>query len=176
MKPPCLFGAVPTEPRPLAFGGSENLRTRWSRWLSLSTGEFARADPNEGRTWRFLAAAGIFDDEPVAGGWRMSRTREGTRLPLALVTCGAVPAVGASWFDAATTLLADAVEGLAPVPLVRRRMARLPGFTPAPPPGLAALFWIDDWEVHELHFATIQDLAAEGFARMLAPRLVPEEV
>ena len=174
MQPTCLIGAVPSEPQPLIFGSTEKLCQRWSRWLDLSRAEFVDADPVESRTWRFLCRPGIFEYACVAGVWRLSRTRGGERRPLALLTSGQVPAVGDPWFDAVSSFLEEAVEGLAPPSLLRRRMARLPPFAPTEPPDAAALFWIDDWEVHELRFATIQDLAADGFARMLAPRPVEE--
>lgn len=175
MQPVALYGAFPAEPSPLRLGGSEMSWQRWSRWLSLSWETFAAADPAEARIWRFVAGAGIFDDGPTAGVWRLSRTATGQRLPLALIVHQKVPAPGDPWFDAAATLLDRAIDAEAPADGIARRAGALPVFAASDPPKGAATFWIDDWEVHELGFADIHDLAGNGFARMLAPRPVPEE-
>jgi len=175
MQETCLFGAMPSELQPVRLGGSEALWQRWSRWLALSVEALAGADPADTRTWRFVTAPGVLDAGPVAGAWRLTLTRSGNMLPLALMVSGAVPAIGAPWFDAATRLLHEAATGIATLPGTEARMARLPGFAPAAPPQVAAVFWLDDWEVHELRFETIHDMAEQGFALMLAPRPVPEE-
>lgn len=175
MQPVALFGAFPAEPTPLRLGGSETSWQRWSRWVSLSRAEFPDAATSEARVWRFIAGPGIFDDTPTAGVWRLSRTATGHRLPLALIAHGRVPAAGDPWFDAAANLLGRAIDGAGPAEAVARRIGSLPPFSAVTPPAGTATFWIDDWEVHELRFADIRDLADNGFARMLAPRPVTEE-
>ncbi|MDI3337552.1 hypothetical protein QKW60_14130 [Defluviimonas aestuarii] len=174
MTPPvALFGALPAEPEPIRLGGTDRLWQRWSQWLSLSRHLFADASPGEHRCWRLIAAPGIFDDTPTAGVWRLSRSQTGTPLPAALIA-GQTPAPGDPWFDAASLLLDRAIDANWTANRVKRAIPDLPGFAPAPP-STAAVFWLDDWEVHELRFTDIHDLAGNGFARMLAPRPVVEE-
>ena len=86
-----------------------------------------------------------------------------------------IPMPGAPWFDAAQALLNRAVDGQADLPRLRQHLAGLPPLTTATPPGPGATFWLEDWEVHELHFPTIHDLAKTGFRQMLAPRLTAED-
>jgi hypothetical protein len=169
-----LFGVLPTEPQPVRLGGSDMLWHRWSRWLEMSQDTFRSADAGERRCWRFLAPPGWFDEEGVAGVWRLSRSSEGRRLPLALLLSGAHPHPSDPWFDAAAAMLDLALDDYAGLERLNRAAARLPKTGPAAP-SAEALFWIDDWEVHELRFPTLHALADEGFPRMLAARPEPVE-
>ncbi len=169
-----LVGVLPSESSPIAFGGSSNLIARWDRWVTMSREAFWEADPYDTRIWNFTAASGVFEEMAVAGAWRLSQTRNGLPLPLAVLCCGKVPSPTDPWFTAAAQVLSQALTGAAKAARLRDQVSALPGFTPTPPIEQGACFWIDDWEVHELVFADIHELAETGFSQMLAPRLVTE--
>lgn len=171
-----IAGAVPSHHSLLYHGGSENLMARWDRFVGTARPYLATADLSDSRIWRFVSAAGIFDDVPVAGILRMSRTKQGQCHPLAILASGATPAPGDHWFGAAAQLASNAVEEMRSVDDTLDGMRKLPTVMSTVSVTTAAQFWIEDWEIHELHFDTIHDLAAHGFATMLAPRPVPEDL
>lgn len=165
----CMFGALPSEEKPIRFGGSDNLWARWSRWLKLSTAQISCASLEHTRTWRFRAAAGVFDDVAVAGVLRMAQTRGGTRHPLAVLCAGTTPNVGDPWYEAAARLLDAALLNACSQARAIQQLQSLSVPTPGLPCDVPAVFWLDDWEVHELRFESLTELANTGFAKMLAP-------
>ena len=98
----------------------------------------------------------------------MGLSRGGTRHPLAILCAGVTPNIGDPWFEAAARVLDIALIEAAPLTRVVQRLERLPSPSPGTAPDVPAVFWLDDWEVHELRFDSLTDLADTGFARMLA--------
>ena len=141
---------------------------RWDRWMSM---ELA-ARPDEGeldpRAWRFIVSAGIFGPEPCAGVWRMSEDRVGRRYPFAVVRLGAPPEPDDAWFDAVTAIVGGALEYHHAQAWVASAVADLP--QPQTTGSERILFWRDDWEVNELSFGDIHDLAANGLPAMRADK------
>ncbi len=144
--------------------------------MALSGNAWSRADPSDIRVWRFAAGEGVFDVSPVAGVWRVSQMRDGKIGPLAILALGSIPIPGDPWYDAAANLVTAAVGHARSADWCLARMRGLPGFVSVRTHPACADFWIDDWEVHELHFTDIQDLADQGFGRMLVERPGVERV
>ncbi|MCO5066548.1 MAG: type VI secretion system-associated protein TagF [Rhizobiaceae bacterium] len=164
-----FFGKIPATGDFIASGLPRVFVDRWDRWMSMEL----RARPDDGaldpRAWRFAIRAGIFGDQPCAGVWRMSRDRIGRRYPFAVVRLGAPPDAADPWYDAVAAIVQGMVEEERAQNWIAGRIAALPE------PGSAdsrdrIAFWLDDWEVHELAFADIHDLAENGLPAMRAAR------
>lgn len=164
-----FFGKIPAAGDFVSWNLSRVFTDRWDRWMSRDLIEHPSRGPLDPRAWRFVVPAGIFGDAPAAGVWRMSEDRAGRRYPLVIARLGHPPDPGDAWFDAASALLEEVVEGCRPVVSLTGALSRLP---PAPGGAGPAVirFWVDDWEVHELGFEGIHDLAANGLPAMRAAR------
>lgn len=170
-----FFGKIPATGDFVAAGLPRSFIDRWDRWISMELA--ARPDEGEldSRVWRFTVPAGIFCDQPCAGAWRMSEDRVGRRYPFAIVAVGTAPGPEDAWFDAAALILAGAIENVRSQGWVGEQIATLP--EPASVDGRERIaFWLDDWEVHELGFADIHDLAANGLPAMRAARPETAEI
>jgi type VI secretion system protein ImpM len=164
-----FFGKIPAAGDFVSWNLPRAFTDRWDRWMSRDLLDHPSRGPLDPRAWRFTVPAGIFCDQPVAGVWRMSEDGAGRRYPFVIARIGPVPDPGDPWFDGVADALTDAIEAFRPLAVVQGRLGRL-----APPRvGRGAdriVFWLDDWEVHELAFGDIHDLAASGLRTMRAPR------
>jgi type VI secretion system protein ImpM len=168
-----FFGKIPATGDFVAAALPRIFVDRWDRWMSMEL----RARPAEGeldlRAWRFIVKAGIFGDQPCAGVWRMSEDRVGRRYPFAVVRLGPPPEPCDLWFDRVARIAAGAVEEFRGQEWISDCIEALPE-----PAGLEGreriVFWLDDWEIHELGFADIHDLAANGLPAMRAERVDTE--
>lgn len=164
-----FFGKIPATGDFVAAGLPRAFIDRWDRWMSMELA--ARPDEGEldSRVWRFSVPAAIFCDQPCAGVWRMSEDRVGRRYPFAIVAVGVVPEPTDAWFDAAANLARSAVEESRNQGWIGSALVELPqpGTTEN---GGEILFWRDDWEVNELGFVDIHDLATNGLPAMRAAR------
>ena len=161
------FGKIPATGDFVAWNLPRIFIDRWDRWMSMELG--ARPDEGEldSRVWRFAIKAGIFGDQPCAGAWRMSEDRVGRRYPFAIVALGATPEAGDAWYDAVAYLLQRCVEEHASQLVLVEGLRDMPlpsGNTIDP----QIVFWRDDWEVREVRFTDIHDLAANGLPAMRA--------
>lgn len=163
-----FFGKIPATGDFVAAGLPRVFIDRWDRWMSMELG--ARPDEGEldSRVWRFTVPAGIFGPEPCAGAWRMSEDRVGRRYPFVVAAVGATPPPEDPWFEAVAAIAHGAVEDLRTQGWIGARIAALP--SPQDGEGQRIAFWLDDWEVHELSFSDIHDLAANGLPAMRAVR------
>ena len=163
-----FFGKIPATGDFVAANLPRTFIDRWDRWMSMEL----RARPDEGeldpRAWRFTVPAGIFGDLPCAGVWRMSQDRVGRRYPFVVVAVGAMPEPVDPWFGRVTEILAACVERRQAGATASEALGGLP--PPASGGANPIMFWRDDWEVHELHFTDIHDLAANGLPAMRSPR------
>jgi type VI secretion system protein ImpM len=164
-----FFGKIPATGDFINWNLPRVFTDRWDRWMSMELS----ARPDEGeldtRIWRFAIKGGIFGDQPCAGAWRMSQDRVGRRYPFAVVGIGALPAPEDPWFDAVAKLVEEAVEEFRTQAWIAERIAALPQ-TPGIDSRERIAFWLDDWEVKELVFADIHDLADHGLPAMRAAR------
>jgi type VI secretion system protein ImpM len=168
-----FFGKIPATGDFVAWNLPRTFIDRWDRWMSMEL----RARPDEGeldpRAWRFVVPAGIFSDQPCAGVWRMSEDRVGRRYPFAIVRLGPPPDPADPWFDATAKLVRGAVDELRTFGWIGAQIPALPQ-----PQNLESrhriAFWLDDWEVQELSFSDIHDLAVNGLPAMRAARVDPE--
>jgi type VI secretion system ImpM family protein len=136
---------------------------RWDTWYSRAVSltppaPIAHDDP----AWRFAAAAGLFGPLASAGVWRHSMDCDGQRYPFVIACLGHALAVDDPWFDAAEELLTAVVEGEILLTDLTQRITWLSDPVPVKPRNAAMLMWRDDWEVHELSFATGREFAAFG--------------
>jgi type VI secretion system protein ImpM len=168
-----FFGKIPAAGDFVSWNLPRAFTDRWDRWMSRDLIEHPSRGPLDPRAWRFVVPAGIFCDAPCAGVWRMSEDRAGRRYPLVIVAVGASPEPGDRWFVDAGAVIVGAVEDSWPPARIGDRLRRSP--TPQVRPVERTLFWLDDWEVHELAFVDIHDLAENGLRAMRAPRLEAEE-
>jgi type VI secretion system protein ImpM len=157
------FGKLPSAAGFLGAALPPDFTDRWDNWYASATrtappGPITYDEP----AWRFVAGPGLFGPVPAAGVWRHSRDSRGQRYPFVIATLGRPLAVADPWFDVAERLLTSAVGSEITPAELADRLTRLPGPLPAPPPAAAILMWRDDWEVHELSFATGREFAAFG--------------
>ena len=166
---PGFYGKIPATGDFVAWNLPRTFIDRWDRWMSMEL----RVRPDEGeldaRTWRFVVTAGVFGPEPCAGIWRMSEDRVGRRYPFVIVRLGPLPDPTDAWFDATAKLVRSAIEELRTVGWIGAQIAALPR-----PQSFEShqriAFWLDDWEVQELSFSDIHDLAVNGLLAMRARR------
>jgi type VI secretion system protein ImpM len=167
-----FYGKIPATGDFVTWNLPRVFTDRWDRWMSMEL----RDRPDEGeldtRIWRFAIQAGIFGDQPCAGAWRMSQDRVGRRYPFAVVAIGATPAPEDPWFDQVASIVEAAIESFWPQGRLAEEIAKLPSPKEAPPSD-QIVFWADDWELRELRFADIFDLADNGLPLMRAARAEP---
>jgi type VI secretion system ImpM family protein len=142
---------------------------RWERWMETGRSFFDAQLELDHATWRFVAAQGVFDNAVCAGVWRMSEDLAGRRYPLLIASVGNAPSPWDAWFDRADQIVSDTIERSLLHRSLAHRIASLPKYSAARTPDVAARFWIDDWQVYELLYATAYDLARTGLNDMLAP-------
>ena len=157
------FGKLPSAAGFVGAGLPSDFVDRWDNWYAVATGTaslppIAFDDP----AWRFVAAEGLFGPAAAAGVWRHSQDDRGQRYPFVIATLGRNLAVDDPWFDASETLLSATVDGETWLADLPRDLERLPVPVAVKPTSAAILMWRDDWEVHELSFATGRDFAAFG--------------
>jgi type VI secretion system protein ImpM len=164
-----FFGKIPATGDFVTANLPRVFTDRWDRWMSKELS----ARPDEGeldtRNWRFIVHGGVFGEQPCAGAWRMSQDRVGRRYPLTIARLGPPPDTTDKWFDAVAALLEGAVVGY----WDQSRLADKLAATPQPAQGPQTpriVFWCDDWEVRELNFADIHDLADRALPAMRAAR------
>ena len=169
-----FFGKIPAAGDFVSWNLPRAFTERWDRWMSRDLIEHPCRGPLDPRAWRFTVPAGTFCDAPCAGVWRMSEDRAGRRYPFVVAVVGAMPDPTDTWFDGARAVLDGAAAGRQRPDVVAGRIRAL-----APPPpcgqGGPLRFWLDDWEVQELEFPDIYDLAARGLREMRGPRQIPIE-
>jgi type VI secretion system protein ImpM len=171
-----FFGKIPAAGDFVAWNLPRAFTDRWDRWMSTDLADHPARGPLDPRAWRFTVPAGIFCDQPAAGVWRMSEDRAGRRYPFVIARIGPPPDPGDPWFDRVGEATAGAVSSLWLPDAIAGRLARLPEPAAATTGESRMLFWLDDWEVHELAFADIHDLAANGLRAMRTPRPETEEL
>lgn len=157
------FGKLPSAAGFLGASLPPDFTDRWDNWYAAAT-RTAPPPPiaYDEPAWRFVAAAGLFGPLAAAGVWRHSNDARGERYPFVIAALGRDIAVDDPWFDAAETLLTQAVDRDIDPPELSLRLARLPLPKPARPATPAILMWRDDLEVHELNFPTGRAFAAFG--------------
>lgn len=164
-----FFGKLPAAGDFVSWNLPRAFTDRWDRWMSRDLIEHPSRGPLDPRAWRFTVPAGIFCDTAAAGVWRMSEDKAGRRYPFLIAAVGPSPDPDDPWFDAVCALAADGVESF------RNAASLAEGLRGLSPPGASGpgviCFWLDDWEVQELRFADIHDLAKTGLARMRGERL-----
>jgi type VI secretion system protein ImpM len=164
-------GVLPAAVGLVGSGVPDAVLQRWDRWFDLASTVGERLAISHARpSWRLAARSGVFGPDPVAAAWRLSRDRTGRVYPLAVIRTGPLPAPEDAWFESAEAVVTDATEGWARPDDVERAVARMP--VPAilwPAFDAAVILWRDDWEVHELAFATPQAFAAHGLPRWEPP-------
>jgi type VI secretion system protein ImpM len=168
---PGFFGKIPAAGDFVSWNLPRAFTDRWDRWMSRDLIEHPSRGPLDPRAWRFTVPAGIFCDAPCAGVWRMSEDRAGRRYPFVIAAVGAAPDPGDPWFDDAARLLRSAAELARDPAGPREALRRLPAPAAVTSTPAGMLFWNDDWEVRELRFADIHDLAANGLRAMRSPRV-----
>ncbi|MER9654761.1 type VI secretion system-associated protein TagF [Mesorhizobium sp. M0152] len=170
-----FFGKIPATGDFVAWNLPRTFIDRWDRWMSMEL----RARPDEGedlddRVWRFVIQGAIFGEQPCAGAWRMSQDRVGRRYPFAVVSIGAMPEAADPWFEGMANIAELTVKELWDQQYIAVRLRAL-----EPPRQFSVMkrivFWTDDWEVRELAFSDIHDLADNALPAMRAARAVPQE-
>jgi type VI secretion system protein ImpM len=162
-----FFGKIPATGDFVGWNLPRVFTDRWDRWMSMELRDRPETGDIDGRSWRFAIKGGIFGDQPCAGAWRMSRDRVGRRYPFAVVRLGELPDAGDGWYDAIADCLNGAVEGGWTTDEITRQLAGVPPPSASGAPERIA-FWCDDWEVRELVFADIHELADKGLPAMRA--------
>ncbi|MDW3224255.1 MAG: hypothetical protein R8G34_15470 [Paracoccaceae bacterium] len=161
-----LLGPIPSETAPLDTGLSAVFRNRWSAFSARAR----EIETDDHRIWHFLAAPGIFERTPCAGVWCLSHNRQSEPGALVLAATNAQPPADGAWFTAARDLIQAATESFASADRLYRRLRDLPRLIPTETKGAGVTFWINDWEVHELHYDSIHALAATGLSDMTGLR------
>ncbi len=172
-----VVGALPDNAHLVYLGAAHNLIGRWCKF-SISAEPFPTdLHPDTIRAWRFVSAPGIFDEIAVSGVWQLSQTRFGRVYPLAVLARGITPTPEDAWFDRVAVILQRAIRNIDSLERVKSQIQLLSQqpVRSVPPPKQGARFWLDETVVSELYFKTIQDLAENGFARMLVPQDVEEK-
>jgi type VI secretion system protein ImpM len=162
-----FFGKIPATGDFVGWNLPRIFTDRWDRWMSMELRDRPETGDLDRRSWRFAIKGGIFGDQPCAGAWRMSRDRVGRRYPFAIARLGEVPDANDGWYDAVAHCLEGAVEGGWTTDEITRQLASVPPPSTRSAPERIA-FWCDDWEVQELVFADIHELAERGLPAMRA--------
>ena len=170
-----LSGAIPSQAALVSVGGTANMLARWDRFVDTAQPYLTADTSKDARCWRFVCAPGILDAGPVSGVWRVSRTSRGNTYPVAVLTSDVAADASDPWFEAADPMLAGAIEYAHRLDHITAHLRQLPIMQKSTCREDGARFWFEDWEVHELYFPNIHDLAAGGFAQMLEPRPVLED-
>lgn len=168
-----FFGKIPATGDFVAWNLPRTFIDRWDRWMSMEL----RARPDEGeldsRCWRFTVPEGIFSDQPCAGAWRMSEDRAGRRYPFVIAMVGGTPRAADPWFDSVCAVVRAAVVDFWTTPELIENLSRLKKIAELDPtPEIS--FWSIDWEVQEVKFANIYDLAEQALPIMRAERPTSE--
>jgi type VI secretion system protein ImpM len=164
-----FFGKIPAAGDFVSWNLPRSFTERWDRWFSAEL--LARPDvgPLDPRAWRFVVPAGVFGDQPVAGVWRMSEDRAGRRYPFVIARVGETVDPGDGWFDAAASLAKRCIDEYRAGDWLAGRLPLLPGVL-CRTARTGIVFWLDDWEVRELQYRDVHDLAARGLPEMRKPR------
>lgn len=160
-----FFGKIPATGDFVSWNLPRVFIERWDRWMSMELRDRPETGDLNPRIWRFAVGPGIFGDQPCAGAWRMSEDRVGRRYPFAIVRIGQTPDAADPWFDALAKMLERCVEDGWSSARVQERLEELPPAGKSTS-GDRIAFWTDDWEVNELVFADIYDLADNGLPAM----------
>ncbi len=165
-----FFGKIPAADGFVSWNLPKIFIDRWERWMSTELD----ARPDEGdfdsRAWRFSVRGGIFGEQAASGVWRMSRDSVGRRFPFVVAGLGTPPDPSDAWFEQIAGVVEGTVERFQTQQWAARRIG---GLQPASVCGAGRIsFWLDDWEVMEVAFADIHDLAANGLPTMRAERPV----
>lgn len=170
-----FFGKLPFVDGIVMDGLPVKFTERWGRWFDLSQSSLILTPEVDARVWRFTVEAGIFADEPVSGVWRMSHSKAMTAYPFVIARLGQRLSPASNWFNVAAANLVAAIDNSLSPERLSERLSRAHDTPNAMVIDTsAAEFWLDDWEVHELTFSSIHDLAENGLKAMLAPRTEPE--
>ncbi len=163
------FGVLPRRRGFVGQGLPQPFTDRFDRWFALASAvsapEPADAIPV---VWRFAARAGLFAAEPCSGVWQLCRNADGARYPFVVARLCPQPDASDRWFEGAARIVEAACDGDLRASGIMAEIAALGDPAPAmaepeaAEPEAAILMWRDDWEVHELSFATGQALAAYG--------------
>lgn len=164
-----FFGKIPATGDFVSWNLPRNFVDRWDRWMSMEL----KARPDEGeldtRAWRFVVPAGIFCDQICAGVWRMSEDRVGRRYPFVISAVGDAIAADDAWYDSIAHLVNAAVVEFWTTPELVEQLKQIEiSFGTGASSPIA--FWSVDWEVQELTFADIHELAERGLPMMRAER------
>lgn len=172
------FGVVPGRRGFVGAGLPADFTDRFDRWFTLASQQPAQDPAPEASaarpldvTWRFVARAGLFGPFAAAGAWQLSHDAGGLRYPLVVASLGPAEVTDQVWFDRVAAIVSQGADGNLALPEIEVRLSRLPA--PAPPqnppqnppqspPESAIVLWRDDWEVHELRFASASSFAAFG--------------
>ena len=104
----------------------------------------------------------------------MSQDKVGRRYPFAVVGVGAMPETADPWFEGMASIAKLTVKELWDQQHIAGRLRAL-----EPPREFSTMnrivFWTDDWEVRELAFTDIHDLADNALPAMRAARAEPQE-
>lgn len=160
-----FFGKIPATGDFVSWNLPRVFIERWDRWMSMELRDRPETGELNTRVWRFAIAAGIFGDQPCAGAWRMSEDRVGRRYPFAIIRVGPPPDADDRWYDGVCGMLDRCIAEGWPQSWLQERLEEFQEpVTPATADRIA--FWTDDWEVRELVFADIYDLADNGLPAM----------
>lgn len=134
-----FHGKVPARGDFVGHGLPHEVLALWDAWLSRALSDAARrlgpgweALFQAAPTWRFVLAAGLCGNAPLAGVLMPSADRVGRLYPFTILAAlpdtanpAVVPVACASWFDRAETVASDACRAGADVEALPARMAIL---------------------------------------------------
>lgn len=165
-----FFGKIPTVDDFVVWNLPKIFTDRWDRWMSMELKSWPGEGDFESRAWRFSVCGGIFGEQAVSGVWRMSRDRLGQRFPFVVAGLGTPPDPSDLWFEEIAAVVDGTVTRLETQHWAARQIGRL---QPASVREAGRIsFWLDDWEVIEVAFADIHDLAVNGLPAMRSERPV----
>jgi type VI secretion system protein ImpM len=163
-----FFGKVPTADDFVSWNLPKDFTDRWGRWMSMELAARPGEGDFESRAWRFSVCGGIFGERAASGVWRMSRDRLGRRFPFVVAGLGTPPDPADAWFDGITAVVDGMVTRFETQHRATRQIGRLQPASAREADRIC--FWLDDWEVVEVTFADIHDLAANGLPTIRAAR------